>query len=118
MTCKKKKKKKKKKSNLYSYTDTACFILCTKSKRVYSTKFLGVFLDDKLSWNHHVDYLCKTISKNIGILYKLQFLPQNIFKMLYHSLVSSHKNSVILFGGSLQRKILNGFINYRNVAFA
>ena len=49
-------------------------------KRVYSTKFLGVFIDDKLSWNHHVDYLCKTISKNIGILYKLQFLPQNILK--------------------------------------
>ena len=59
-------------------------------KRVYSTKFLGVFIDDKLSWNHHVDYLCKTISKNIGIPYKLQFLPQYTFKMLYHSLVSSH----------------------------
>lgn len=60
--------------------------------RVYNTKFLGVYIDDKLTWNQHVDYLCKTVSKNIGVLYKLQFLPQNILKMLYHSFVSSHLN--------------------------
>ena len=44
--------------------------------RVSNTKFLGVFVDEKLSWNNHIDNLCKTLSKNIGILYRLQFLPQ------------------------------------------
>ena len=35
----------------------------------------------KNSWNNHVDHVCNTISKNIRILYKLQFLPSNILKM-------------------------------------
>ena len=30
-------------------------------ERVLHTKFLGVFIDDNLSWNYHVNYLCKTI---------------------------------------------------------
>ena len=57
---------------------------------VSSTTFLGVILDDKLSWNNHISQLCSTISRNIGILRKLYFLPQNILKLLYHSLISSH----------------------------
>ena len=58
--------------------------------RVSSTKFLGVVIDEKLSWNHHTNQLCNTISRNIGILRKLQFLPRNVLKLLYHSLISSH----------------------------
>ena len=59
---------------------------------VPSTKFLGVTLDDKLSWKNHVNQLCNTISRNIGILRKLNFLPLKTLKMLYHSLISSHLN--------------------------
>ena len=27
--------------------------------RVHTTKFLGVIIDDKLSWHHHITYVCK-----------------------------------------------------------
>ena len=58
--------------------------------KVKCTKILGVQIDDKLSWNYHINDLCKTLPRNIGILYRLKYLPHNILKMLYHSFVSSH----------------------------
>ena len=66
---------------------------------VSSTKFLGIILDDKLSWKNHVTKLCSTISRNIGILRKLKFLPRNTLKMLYHSLISSHLNYCAMIWG-------------------
>ena len=45
----------------------------TKAQNV---KFLGIYLDDKLSWNYHINDLCVKLSRKIGIFYRLQFLPQ------------------------------------------
>ena len=36
-------------------------------QRVSSTKFLGVTIDENLSWVNHVDVICNKISKNIGV---------------------------------------------------
>ena len=55
---------------------------------VSNNKFLRVIIiDDKLSWNSVMQY---TMSRNIGILRQLRFLPENVLKLLYHSLISSH----------------------------
>ena len=41
-------------------------------------KFLGIILDDKLKFNHHIDYICNKISKSIGIIYRLKdVLPRH-----------------------------------------
>ena len=39
-------------------------------KREHVTKFLGVFIDENLSWKQHIEILSSKISKSIGILYK------------------------------------------------
>ena len=39
-------------------------------KRVTSTKFLGIIIDEKLSWKQHIEYVKNKISKSIGIIYK------------------------------------------------
>ena len=37
--------------------------------RVSSTKFLGLHIDDKLSWKLHVDHISKVLSRNTGVIY-------------------------------------------------
>ena len=39
-------------------------------KREHVTKFLGVFIDESLSWKQHVDIVTSKISKSTSILYK------------------------------------------------
>ena len=39
-------------------------------KREHATKFLGVFIDENLSWKQHIEILNSKISKSIGSLYK------------------------------------------------
>ncbi|XP_030834383.1 solute carrier organic anion transporter family member 5A1-like, partial [Strongylocentrotus purpuratus] len=44
--------------------------------KVHSTKFLGVIIDDKLSWSHHIASVSNVISRNTGVPSKLRsFLP-------------------------------------------
>ena len=54
-------------------------------------KYLGVSIDSTLSWKQHVSNISKKISRSIGIMYKLRpFLPLNVLKNVYYSLVYSH----------------------------
>ena len=39
-------------------------------ERVGSIKFLGVLLDEHLSWKEHIRYTENKIGKNIGLLYR------------------------------------------------
>jgi hypothetical protein len=50
--------------------------------------FLGVILDDKLSWKSHISHVSTKISKSIGIIRKSSFflLKQSLFT-LYYSMV-------------------------------
>ena len=56
-------------------------------ERVSETKFLGVIIDDKLSWKNHVSYLCKKLQKSMGILRKVKYLLKSLSLLtLYNSL--------------------------------
>ena len=56
--------------------------------QVDTTEFLGVYIDSRLTWNEHIHYISKQVSKGIGIMTKLKFmLPQNIMRSIYLSLV-------------------------------
>jgi hypothetical protein len=56
--------------------------------RVVSTKFLGVYLDQSLSWITHIDMISAKISRNVGILSRVAFLlPRQILLTLYYSLI-------------------------------
>ena len=56
--------------------------------RVHVTKFLGVLVDDALTWNNHITSACKNISKNMSMLYKVKhILNSNSLYTLYCSLL-------------------------------
>ena len=61
----------------------------TVVKQVTETKFLGVLIDQHLSWKPHIDFVSKKkISKSVGIIAKARFYlsPQTLMT-LYYSLV-------------------------------
>jgi hypothetical protein len=59
--------------------------------RVTHTKFLGILLDDSLTWKKHTTYIANLVSKYSGILYRLKpILPSATLFTLYNSLVLPH----------------------------
>ena len=55
---------------------------------VHKTKFLGVFIDNKLNWKDHISYLIGKISKDIGMIIKArQYLNKNGLIALYCSFI-------------------------------
>ena len=65
-------------------------------------KFLGVILDNRLTWNAHIKYISQKISKSVSLLKMLKFMfPTNVLKCLYHSLVYPYLNYCnIIWGGA------------------
>jgi len=54
-------------------------------------KFLGVYIDERLSWDNHIQQLASKLSKNIGILAKLKYtVPQKVLCLIFSSLVSPY----------------------------
>ena len=77
-------------------------------ERVSSTKFLGVIIDENLTWKNHIDAISKNISRNIGILSKLKhFVPEYILYSLYCTLVLPYINYGILIWGNTYKTYLD-----------
>ena len=62
-------------------------------EHVTVTKFLGVLIDEHLSWKHHINIVSNKVSKSIGLLYKARpLLSSYNLKQLYFSFVHSYLN--------------------------
>ena len=69
---------------------------------VHSTKFLGIIIDDNVSWIPHIDQLNKKLSFALYQLRKVKhFLPLHVKKMLYYSQYYSHLSYGISTWGSM-----------------
>ena len=57
-------------------------------EEVPETKFLGVIIDNKLTWKSHIQNTVKKISKGVGIIIKARhYLNKNALITLYHSFI-------------------------------
>ena len=69
-------------------------------EREYSLKFLGVILDEHLTWKKHIQLIENKVSKNVGVLYKAsKLINSKCLRSIYFSFIHS-------------------FINYVNIAWA
>src|SRR6218665_383787 len=60
----------------------------TEIPQVNSVKFLGVYVDQHLTWKIHLENVASKISKNIGIISRIAYLiPTNVRLTLYYSLI-------------------------------
>ena len=71
-------------------------------------KYLGVMIDSTLTWKSHIDKVSKSISRALGLLYKIRpFVNNKILKMLYYSLIFSHLIYAIEVWGSADNTYLD-----------
>ena len=54
-------------------------------------KYLGLILDNKLNWKHHISELSKKLSRSLGIICKIKpYCTRHVLKSLFYSLFNSH----------------------------
>ena len=54
-------------------------------------KYLGVLIDETLSWGHHIAHIASKISKSIGVISRLRhFVPLSTLNHIYRSLIQPY----------------------------
>ena len=62
-----------------------------KLKKVNKVKFLGVMIDDKITWDAQIEYLKEKLLSAIVIIKRIKkFIPEPEYLSLYNSLFKSH----------------------------
>ena len=69
-------------------------VLTLNHKQIFESrkiKYLGLLMDDRLTWKFHINELCKKLNRSVGMLFKLRHLcPSSILRSLYFSIFNSH----------------------------
>jgi len=59
--------------------------------KLHSCRYLGLHIDDELTWKSHIDVIYTKLVKFIGIFYKLRNkLPQTVLRTVYFASVYPH----------------------------
>jgi hypothetical protein len=61
-----------------------------------TAKYLGTFIDNKLSWKAQIQHIKTKLARNIGLISKIRHYAKDACLKLYHSLIQSHINYNIL----------------------
>ena len=73
--------------------------------------FLGVILDEHLSWKSHISHVANKISKSIGIIYRASFyLFKSYLRILFYSLVYPYLQYCTSVWGSTHPSNLNRLV--------
>ena len=76
--------------------------------RTVTTKYLGVIIDEELSWKQHVNDLCNKLIKYTGIFYKTRSkLPVSSKIELYYAFVYSRISYCIEVYGTAKKTVLH-----------
>ena len=75
-------------------------------------KFLGVYLDENLTWNYHIQMIENKVAKSIGILYRARkHLNRHCLKKIYFSFIHCYINYSNIAWASTHKSIINEFIS-------
>ena len=101
----------------------------TVIERKTHARFLGVIVDEKLSWAEHIKTIKAKMARYIGVMYKLKrLLPVSARFQVFQSLVQSHLNFCSLVWGfaskshieslfikqkQAMRTVMSGYVNYK-----
>ncbi len=85
------------------FSDNSLEIMGIPIKLVKSTKFLGVTIDDELSWLPHIQNLSQKLYCQVGAINRIKDnIPEKFYKDLYHTLFESHLSYGISVWGNIR----------------
>ena len=80
----------------------------TEIIRTNKIKYLGIYIDQHLKWDAHIEYIVKKLRCIIPCMkYLHDFVPLTSLVTIYHAIVQSHLNYGILGWGGVNKTILN-----------
>ena len=75
---------------------------------VSDAKYLGVYIDNKLQWETHINNIKLRLSKGIGILAKIRhYVPSQVLRSLYFTFINSHTDYNLLNWGTAPKSNLD-----------
>ena len=78
-----------------------------KMEQCVSYKYLGIHIDEKLTWKAHINYLCEKVSKMCGLFSKLRHCcNKELLRVVYFALVESHLQYCNIIWGNASERIL------------
>ena len=113
-----------KKTNYMLFTKQRCIngienfipkMFCRPIERKKVARFLGLLIDEKLTWSHHINAIKTKMARYIGIFYKLKSqLPLASRLNLFQAHVQSHLNYCsLVWGFSVKTNIESIFITQK-----
>ena len=76
--------------------------------RIEDFNFLGLTIDHHMTWSAHIQIISNIISRYVQIMNRIKrYLPQNILRTIYNSLILPHINYTILIWGFKSSRISN-----------
>ena len=74
-------------------------------------KYLGVLIDENLSWKNHLDCVITRINKTIGMIAKLRyFVPSSALTNIYKSLILTYLTYGLVAWGNTSKNYLNKIV--------
>ena len=86
-------------------------------KREFVTKFLGVYLDENISWKHHINIESTKVCKSIGVLHRTGcILSKFLRKQFYFSFINCYLNYAHIAWASRNKSKLQALYRHQKKA--
>lgn len=96
-----------------------CKIVINKNQieKVDNIKFLGLYIDDTLSWNTHIDKMCKKLASGLYALRIMcKFSDVSTLKKIYFAFINSHISYGLAMYGCTSHENLNKLLVFQKKA--
>ena len=86
-------------------------------EHVSSVKSLGIFIDENLRWQTHIDKLSKKVASGIGAINRIKpFVPPSTLHYIYNALIQSHFDYCHLVWGNCGKMLFDRLQKFQNCA--
>ena len=80
-------------------------------------RYVGITIDNNLSWKHHIDHVAVEVSQTVGLICKLHhFLPRHTLLTIYQSLVAPYLTYGLMAWGQAYKSYLEKLLKLQKRA--